>query len=294
MQWPSLSAQIDLAERLFGERGPQLMASWLAEQMARIDDPDFARQFSDHIDLPGVAPNDYSHRLVQSARGALVGGIRFYGRNIERPFIEIICHTFDNLDDLCASVRAEWAMFAPPLLRLYTRPGAVTGPNVLLDTSIYAARHRDLHRTDDRVSLVAFDDPEEALELVRRRYQQLAAEQPELARNLSPADPDDLLRWHHLGQLKAIRTADATVGLLAVAPGRIAWIDGDEINEEVIDTDHRGHGYAVAAQGSWARQVADDPDRLLIGTIDRLNTASRKTAERAGRRRVLDGVFVSL
>ncbi len=37
-----------------------------------------------------------------------------------------------------------------------------------------------------------------------------------------------------------------------------------------------------------------DPDVLLIGTIDRLNLASRKTAAAAGRRRVLDAYFVSL
>jgi hypothetical protein len=129
---------------------------------------------------------------------------------------------------------------------------------------------------------------------VRRRYQQIMAVEPELGRNLSPAAPDDLRQWHAAGQLRAIRAGDTTVGLLAITPGRIGWIDGDEITEEVIDTDHSGHGYAACAQAGWAWQVAEDPERLLIGTIDRLNIASRKTAERAGRRRVLDAVFVAL
>jgi hypothetical protein len=40
--------------------------------------------------------------------------------------------------------------------------------------------------------------------------------------------------------------------------------------------------------------VAHDPDRLLIGTIDRLNGASRITAERAGRPSILEAVFLSL
>jgi hypothetical protein len=56
----------------------------------------------------------------------------------------------------------------------------------------------------------------------------------------------------------------------------------------------RGRGYAAAAQTAWAKPLADSPNRLLIGTIDGLNTASRRTAERAGRPRVLDAVFVSL
>jgi hypothetical protein len=43
-----------------------------------------------------------------------------------------------------------------------------------------------------------------------------------------------------------------------------------------------------------AKVVADDPGRLLIGTVDRLNGASRITAERAGRQAILEAVFVSL
>jgi hypothetical protein len=39
---------------------------------------------------------------------------------------------------------------------------------------------------------------------------------------------------------------------------------------------------------------AAEARQLLIGTIDRLNTSWRKTAQAAGRRRVLDAVFVSL
>lgn len=55
-----------------------------------------------------------------------------------------------------------------------------------------------------------------------------------------------------------------------------------------------GNGYAASAQTAWAVGVATDRARMLIGTIDRHNPASRNTAERAGRPRVLDDVFVSL
>ena len=66
------------------------------------------------------------------------------------------------------------------------------------------------------------------------------------------------------------------------------------MKEEVISTGHTGHGYAASAQAAWAAHVADDPERLLIGTIDRHNHASRRTAERAGRPAVLEDVFVRL
>jgi hypothetical protein len=86
----------------------------------------------------------------------------------------------------------------------------------------------------------------------------------------------------------------ATVGLLAIAPGRIGWIEGDEVNEEVVEAVYAGHSYAAVAQSAWALHVARDPQTLLLGTIDQLNIASRKTAERAGRRRMLDDIFISL
>jgi hypothetical protein len=43
-----------------------------------------------------------------------------------------------------------------------------------------------------------------------------------------------------------------------------------------------------------AKHITRDGSQLLIGTIDRLNTSSRKAAQAAGRSPVLDAVFVSL
>jgi hypothetical protein len=288
--WPSLSDQVELADALFGGAGRRLLAAWLEEQIARIDDPEFVRLFTDHIDLPGVVPSDYAHRSVGSSHGALLGGIRFYGRDVARPFVEIVAHSFEDMDALCDCVRSEWSMFAPQYLRVRTRPGRFAGPKVVLDNSIHVARCRDMRQPDDHVSLAPFDDADEAIAIVARCYKQMAAD---LARNVSPAAAEDLRLWHTAGRLWAIRAGSVTIGLLAVAPGRIGWIEGDEIQEEVVGAEHRGHGYAVLAQAAWARR-AGDPDRLLVGTIDRLNVASRKTAERAGRGRVLDDVFVSL
>lgn len=293
--WPSLADEVELCDALFG--GHDLVASWLDGEMARVTDPDFARSFSDHIDLPGVQPDDYLHRIVRTSRGSLLGGIRFYGRDITRPFVEIVAHSFDDIGRLCESVGHEWAMFAPPLLRLRTRPGRLQGlnlrgPNMVLDHSTYVGRCGELRPPVPHVWLEPFARAEDAQALVRSRYEELASEDPALARNISAAAADDLLDWHASGQLWAVRTPDAMVGLFAVAPGRIGWIAGAEINEEVIAVDHRGHGYAARAQSAWAAHT--DADQLLIGTINRLNGPSHTSAQRAGRRRVLDAVFVTL
>ena len=80
-----------------------------------------------------MTTDDYLHRRIQTSSGTALGGIRFYGRDISRPFVEIIAHSFNELDRLCDCVRREWSMFAPPVLRLRTRPDRLTGVNVVPD-----------------------------------------------------------------------------------------------------------------------------------------------------------------
>lgn len=283
-----------MAATLFGSDGSAIVASWLDVEASRVSDDDFAAQFYKHLSLPGVLPSDYLHRIIRTSDGGLLGGIRFRGRDVNRPFVEIIAHGFDDLHRLRACVRDEWSMFRPEYLRICARPGRISEPNALLDMSIYVSRYRDMLAPEPSVRLIPFPTAEHAIEMVRRRYEHMATHDPTVARNVSPAAPDDLRRWHRAGQLQAITVDGVSVGAIAIAPGAVRWIEGDEIQEEVTDTEHSGHGYAALAQAAWARNITVDPDRLLIGTIDGLNIASHKTATRARRRRVLDRVFVSV
>jgi L-amino acid N-acyltransferase YncA len=292
--WTSLADQLAVAADLYGRPGADLVAQWLGEQLARVDDADFARTFSDHVELSGIAPGDYAHRIVCCGAGTLLGGIRFYGRDTARPFVEVIAHTFVDLDTLCDCVSREWSAFTPRYLRLCARPGRMTAAAAILDVSIHAARPVNMTAPDGRVGLHRFADAEDAVTLITERYRRLAIEDPALARNVSPADPADVRRWHEEGRLHAIRAAGTTVGALAVVTTTEAWLSGDVVQEEVIAAGQRGHGYAAGAQAVWATDVAEDPQRLLVGTIDRHNTASRRTAERAGRPCVLERVFVAL
>ena len=83
--WPSLADELELADELFGHRGYDLVASWLERQAARVDDPDLARLFSDHIDIPGVTTDDYLHRRTRSSSGTALGGIGFLRTRYQSP-----------------------------------------------------------------------------------------------------------------------------------------------------------------------------------------------------------------
>lgn len=291
--WPSLADQRAVATQLYGPGGDGLVAEWLGEQLGRVDDDAFARTFSDHIRLPGIESRDYLHRTISATAGTLLGGIRFYNRDVGRPFVDVLAHSFTDLDALCDCVDREWAAFAPRYLRLCARPGAFSGARTILDVSIHAGRYADMAAPDYRVRLEPFPDPQDAVALIGERHRRLAVDDPRLARNVCPADPDDVRRWHRERRLHAVRVRDVTVGALAVAPDAVSWLPGDVVQEEVIAADHRDHGYAASAQAAWAAR-AEDPGRLLIGTIDRHNVASRRTAIRAGRPSVLETVFVAL
>ena len=95
-RWPALADQLAVAETLYGDGGFRRVADWLDEQLGYVGNADFAAQFSDHIELPGIAPIDYAHRTIRTRRGELLGGIRFYGRDIGRPFVDVVAHSFES------------------------------------------------------------------------------------------------------------------------------------------------------------------------------------------------------
>ena len=297
-EWPSLAPQSALSNHLFGTHGSKMLGTWFELQVDRLTDPAFARLFSDHIDLPDIEVSDYNHRLIRSAKGQLIGGIRFYGGDVSRPFVEIIAHDFQYLEALQDCVAAEWAGFSPLHLRIVLACGTKLPPFAHVDMTIYAGRIRDMPPPDNRVSLVPFDEVDCALSIATTRYAEVAKADLGLGRNISAADEADLKAWHENNQLCAIRAglneAETTVGLFAAAPGKVEWIEGEEVNEEVVLSAYSGHGYATSAQLAWVKRSGLDPSSLLIGTIDRLNLASRRSAEKAGRAALLDYVFVSL
>ncbi|WP_415401849.1 hypothetical protein [Tateyamaria sp. SN3-11] len=293
--WASLQGQLECAACLYGADGAHRVAAWFTQEEGRVDDPDFARLFSDHISLPGIVPLDFAHRHVNTRKGSLIGGIRFYGQDVARPFVEVIAHDFEDVQALAQVVAGEWRAFAPQRLRLQVTPGTPLPQAAALDMSLYAARYRDLCAPSQQVQLGAFDTAEQAMDLVEQRFEVMAQQDPNLRRNVSPITTDALNEMWQAGQVHKITAAgQGTVGLIAIAPGQIGWVEGDEVIEEVVAIDHAGHGYAAAAQYALSAVNSHKLHTYLIGTIDGLNVASRRSAERVGRKRIMDYAFLPL
>ena len=293
--WASLQGQLACATSLYGDAGAAQVAEWFAQEEERIDDPSFARLFSDHINLPGIVSLDYTHRHVAARTGSLIGGIRFYGQDITRPFVEVIAHDFDDMTELAQVVSSEWRTFAPQRLRLLAMPGASLPATADLDMSVYAARYDRLSPPPQEVQLGVFDYPDQAMTLIQNRYDVMTRDNPTMRRHVCPIPSDTLIQMWEAEQVHRISAnGQDVVGLIATAPGQIGWITGDEIIEEVVAVCHSGHGYAAAAQYALSHHHTNIPETYIIGTIDSLNVASRRSAARAGRKCILNYVFLPL
>jgi hypothetical protein len=266
--------------------------------VALVEDTEFARGFHAHFDLPDAAQGDFNHRLLQTSGGKLLGGIRFFGGDVKRPFVEVIAHTFGgDMAGLMDAVHSEWVGFAPLHLRLLLAPDEArdlmrSDLGFEKDLSVHVARHDQMRSDMGRISLRQFEDVEQAVALMLERYRDVAAADPALGENLGPTPQERLRGLHAEGHLRALYQEDSLVGLLAIAPGDVAWLKGPVVMEEVVSTQATGQGYGAAAQVAWA--AGGFGDDLMIGTIDHLNHASRRTAERAGRPAVLHYGFLPL
>jgi RimJ/RimL family protein N-acetyltransferase len=296
--WTSNLDQRALSQDLFGAHGLSVFGAWFEAQVALIDDTEFARGFHAHINLRGSVQEDYSHRILRTSRGNILGGIRFFAGNAARPFVDVFAHTFsDDWSGLVDAVAAEWSLFEPKHLRVLLSQQEMQAltkavSHATLDQSIHVARHAQMMPTDGRVTLAAFDDVKVAIAMMQQRYLDVAEQDPALGRNISPTPSDEIEALHGSGQLRAIRSEGRIVGLLAIAPDDLAWIKGGEVMEEVIETRYTGAGLATSAQTAWAASAPGH--ELMIGSIDGLNHASRRSAERAGRPAVLNYCFVPL
>ena len=299
--WPSLAPIDALAVRLLGPAdGPAALDAWFERQLERTTDPAYARLFTAHLDLPGIADDDYLHRIVEAQGLRVLGGIRFHGQDPTRPFVEAIAWrpldadpgfdpwSGDAIERLRAVVAREWRAFSPPHLRLQLVEGsgaaAALPDGWTADVALHAADTRAMAPDDGAVALAPFDDIADAVALVDARFAALRRDEPALARDVTPADADTLDECRRAGSLFRIVADGAAVGLIATLADRIDWLTGEVVMEEVVSIERAGHGYAAAAQRALGARHASDPDRRrLIGTIDGANVASARSAERAGR-----------
>lgn len=292
-----LLARLLPVERIYGARPvTEAALAWLGTQYRRRDDAAFARAFANARAATGQPEDAFLHRVFRVGQAELLGGVRFYGGDTARPFVDVLAWTEEpEWPAVAGAVAAEWSAFAPEAWRVLLADPPPGAP-ARLDQGVHLARVGDMPAPAAAdVGLDPAVDPGEAAAFVADGYAAAIAAQPDLAGEIVAADDDTLAGCQRDGTLNWIVAGGVRAGLIATAPGEIEMLTGEVVVEEVVAADFRGRGLAATAQGLLAQTLgADDPGRVLLGTIQANNEASRRAAETAGRKALLSYWFVDL
>lgn len=301
----SIRALIPPLATLIGESAARDAArKWLGRALAaRFDDDEAARRHANYAAAyPNAVADDFRPKIVETSGGRALLEARFFGGAPERPFVEAIAWD-DGVDRAALADVARWtfAVFKPEALRRL-QAGLSLVADDRLDQSVHVARLDGPPPPRGRVRAPPVDDVDAALSMIVARYARVREETPDLGARIGPEDREGLMACAADGVLRWIVDADddAVAGVFAAKPGRIAFIDGLVVHEEVVSPERGGRGLASDAQRTLAAEARDAPkgplraETLLIGTIDALNAASRRAAVSAGRPALYAYVFQPL
>lgn len=280
----------------------------LSEEVDRVTDPSFAASLREQCPFNGVTNiAAYKNRVLQLEDGALVlTGIRFRGRDLAKPFVDVIAaegaFDADRLNAIAAQVEARWTEFRPLCARF------LLPDNIDLDWARLGPRSRpDLHvvagRLDDlRSRPLAPTAPHVMLrrpdnlgffDRYTKVYADLFASHPKHREYNLPEDKDALAQALHEGLLFQVLVDDRWAGIVSALPEAPAGLIGFTVQEMLLDEAHRGQGFGPAMQQRLIEHLSGQDDAVLAGTIHAENVASLASALRVGRDIVATYVWVT-
>lgn len=273
---------------------------WLELELGRCHDSNFGVRFQKGCPVQGALPEHYLNQIIDiDGLGRVLAGIRFMGGALDRPFVDLIAteHPFSSDIDtphVLHTLREHFARFHPRTVRvLWPNPHPPSwsrGVSANLDQvlSIGVARRSD-PRAEPFGNLATMAEASSAAAALEVMYEAHFQQFPDSRRWLSPADIDELQRCVELGYLLTIPGEQQDIsGVLAAEESSSLGVPGFWMIEEIIHPTYRKRGLAARGQRALIEWIATDhPGALVCGTIDSRNTASRRTAAKAGRHEVM-------
>ncbi|WIB15215.1 hypothetical protein DEJ34_13915 [Curtobacterium sp. MCPF17_050] len=286
------------------------LAGWVGPSLDLVGDTAWGAMVRDAVGLPVTDPLAWANRRIDLPDGGwAVAGIRFRGRDVEKPFVDVIATTATpdaaGLDDLTV-LMDHYAAFAPRCLRVHL-PGDVSTPGAAAATPRGATLRADLlvvaggvdeisaqppTRRYEDVTLVR-TSPEDAAGLVGSVYRERIADQPASADWATPADAESLAEADEQGLLFEVVVAGTVAGLVAAERDDSYGLTGFSVQEIVLDAGHRGRGLGTATGQHLARALPASPTDVLWGHIHPGNRASLANARSMGRQVVSSLVWVT-
>lgn len=227
------------------------------------------------LDYIGIGrKEDYLNRLIETSEGFVLAGIRHLGGNREEPFVYMWPgFKIKDLEKVISEISPYFKMFKPKAYHFWTRPDCN-------DYNVSIMQQRFIARTDDLVKYhLELYKPTDYYEWYRKQYELFHEFRPDFV-NRVKVNPKDLMdNCLEQGMLYQLKEGSEIVGLIAGEKVKFLGNTTVYIDELLISEDFRGKGYATKLLGSFVNLL---DVKYLTCYIDHENTASRKTALRAG------------
>lgn len=277
-------------------------ATWIDQQLAWCEDRKVAVDRA--TSLMVGAPRDFLNVVVDVAGARTLGGIRHYGGDGSRPFVDLVATTRadawigDRLAETADAAMAAYPAFEPPMVRIPVAgtdaPPLPSGWTAEVDQVIVGATIEEMLGRAPRAELPSVTlrtaTVDDAMEFEADSYDAFQHRDPALQRNVRPSGRDEIEACAKDGRVLFWFLEDEPTkpaGLLCLQRTDFQAMDGYLVVEECVAGWAAGRRSAAAAQRECARSlVADDPTNAslpMFGTIMGENAPSLTTAQRAGR-----------
>lgn len=269
------------------------LEKWIYEQEERCADSAFAARFP--WKETGLPQSFFLQRKLCINGRYFLTGPRYKGGDINRPFIDVVASSAEIDDFALKAISREWAELKPQHIRqLMPNNATVQG---ITDQLIYAScLTNESKYYDDALTLkpAARADFEWCRQALLEAYHYSWSTIPALSGSLHSVDSEDLGNHILNAHVYIVHEQGERVGLIICEQGKVAFLKGCRISEEVILPAYRGRSLASRAQRllrkhlyQLSREVC-----LVTGTIIPENFPSIRTAEKAGRICVLRYEFL--
>jgi L-amino acid N-acyltransferase YncA len=289
----------------------ELLRSDLGPQAAMVGDASFGAEFRTSVGLGIGEAADWANRRVElPGNGWVVCGIRYRGRAVDRPFVDVVATTepptpdglaavaevvvplYADFDPLCLRVDAPDPQPLVAALDADPRFG-VSG----IDMHVVAAPVREL-RARERVP--AYDvltlrpgEPHAMARRVAAIYADLDTRNPALALWARPEGEATMRACADQGLLFEVVVDGHPAGVVAAIREDAHGMSGFCVQEIVLDAAHQGRRLAPAVLQRLVDALPAKDDDVLWGTIHPGNTPSLRNSMSIGRRLVGGYVWVT-
>lgn len=284
------------------------LASWAEPHLDLVEDAAWGAQVRDAVGLPVDDPLLWANQRIQLPSGGwAVTGIRFRGRDVTKPFVDVIATSVTpdaaGLGELAAVLPA-YAAFAPLCLRVHL-PGAVrattfpapadfvaTPDQFVVAGPVAAVRERPGRPGSGAVALGPID-PEEAAVRCAAIYADVRRTHPALGDWATPAEAEDLEDAADEALLFGVLVDGQPAGVVAAVREDAYGLTGFLVEEIALDTAHRGKRLGPVVLQRLAERLPAGPSDVLWGHVHPDNTPSLRNALASGREVVSTLVWIT-